>query len=129
MKFEFFGIAVAAATVAACSSQPTQPAASTPAPVAAPSPTPAAGAPAVAPAANGEAPVLSRSLVSAGYKATTIKGEIYYCRMEDVTNTAFKRKVCLTEAQLKDQERKTKEMQDRMIRQQTNPGCAGPSCG
>src|SRR4051794_6134 len=100
MKFEVFGIAFLAVVLAACSSQPTQPSASAPAASAAPS-APAGSGAAVMPNANGEAPVLSRSLVSAGYKATTIKGEIYYCRMEDVTNTAFKRKVCLTEAQLK----------------------------
>jgi hypothetical protein len=124
MKFEVFGIAFVAVALAACSSQPTRPSASAP-----PAAAPAGSGAAAMPNASGETPVLSRSLVSAGYKATTIKGEIYYCRMEDVTNTAFKRKVCLTEAQLKDQERKTKEMQDRMIRQQTNPGCSGSSCG
>ena len=127
MKFEVFGIAVVAVALAACSSQPTQPSASAPAPAAAPS-APAASGAAGVPNAEREAPVLNRSRLAAGYKATTIKGEVYYCRMEDVTNTAFKRKVCLTEAQLKDQERKTKELQERMIQQRTNPGCSGSSC-
>ena len=127
MKLKVFGTAFIALGLAACSSQPTEPSASVPAPAATGATPPAAAA--LAPNANGEAPVLNRSLVAAGYKATTIKGEIYYCRMEDVTNTAFKRKVCLNEAQLRDQERKTKELQDRMMRQQANPGCSGSSCG
>jgi len=128
MKFEVFGIAFIAVALAACSSQPAKPAASAPAPAPAPS-TPATSAVAVMPNADGQAPVISRTLLSAGYKPTTIKGEVFYCRMEDVTNTAFKRKVCLNEAQLKDEERKVKDLQDRMLQRGANPGCSGPGCG
>jgi hypothetical protein len=136
MKLKTFGIA-SVVMVTACSSQPRQPAgpataaaASTPAaslhtaaakPVSTADPAPASGA-------AGQAAPINRTLLSAGYKPTTIKGVVYYCRMEDVTNTAFKRKVCLNESQLKDQERKIREMQDSMIRRETNPSCMGPTC-
>jgi hypothetical protein len=79
--------------------------------------------------ANGETAVLNSALITAGYKATPFKGAIYYCRTEDVTNTAFKRKVCLTETEIRDQERKTRELRDRMMRYQFAPPCTPfPSC-
>ena len=135
MNLKFLGIPFITLALAACSTQPTQPAARAPAPPVAQAPaaapsTPAAATPvALLPNSNGQALVLNRTLIQAGYKATSVKGEIYYCREEQVTGTSFKRKVCLTEAQLKDQERKVKELQDRMMRQQANPGCSGSSCG
>jgi len=117
---------VSAALLTACSSQPRQPTAHAPAPAAA---TPAATAAATPVAATeGKGPPVSRTLISAGYKPTTINGAFYYCRTEPVTNTAFKKKVCLNEAQIKDQERKTQEMQREMIRSQPNPSCLGPTC-
>jgi hypothetical protein len=89
---------------------------------------PAAGA--LIPSANGVTPSFNNALIAAGYKATPFKGAVYYCRTEDVTNTAFKRKVCLTETEIRDQERKTREMQERMNRYQFNPPCTPfPSCG
>ena len=103
MGLKPLGTALVVLTLAACSSQPRQPAAAA-------------------------APVLNRKLVSAGYRVTTIKGEIYYCRTVDLTNTNFKKKVCLTEAQLREEERKTNEMQDQMMHQQASPSCMGPTC-
>lgn len=133
MALRTAGITLVVLTLAACSSQPREPAA-TPAPAA-----PAASlAPSAATAANGTAsaaapaaqgPVLNRKLISAGYRATTIKGEIYYCRTVDMTNTSFKKRVCLTESQLKEEERKTKEMQDNILRQEMSPACTPmPAC-
>jgi hypothetical protein len=85
---------------------------------------------ALVPGANGQAPTFNSFLISAGYKATPFKGEVYYCRTEDVTNTAFKRRVCLSETEIRDQERKTRELQERMIRYQFSPPCTPfPSCG
>ncbi|MEJ0038980.1 MAG: hypothetical protein WDO68_23445 [Gammaproteobacteria bacterium] len=141
MNLKAFATASIVLTLTACSSQPREPAGRVPAPAAplsaapaaklapaTPAATPAAAG-ASAPTASGETPVLNRTLISAGYKPTTIKGEVYYCRMEDVTNTAFKRKVCLNEAQLREEERKIKQMQDQMMRTQASPSCMGPSCG
>jgi len=150
MNLKFLGIPFITLALAACSTQPTEPSArapavapaavaapapaATPAPTAAQAPaaasvTPAAAATtAVVPDANGNVPVLNRSLIQAGYKATKIKGEIYYCRQEEVTGTSFKRKVCLNETQLRDEERKMKEMQDQMMRTQASPSCMGPTC-
>lgn len=137
MNLKSFGIASLVVVLTACSSQPTQPTANTAAPAAVAAPAAAAAPVAAAPAAAAAAPVsadskgppVNRTLVQAGYKPTTIKGEVYYCRTEMVTNTAFKKKVCLNESQIKDQERKIQEMQREMIRSQPNPACLGPNCG
>ena len=136
MGLKPLGTALVVLTLAACSSQPRQPASAAratgaPPPAIAPAANLAtAGAPAAADAGkpNAAAPVLNRKLVSAGYRVTTIKGEIYYCRTVDLTNTNFKKKVCLTEAQLREEERKTNEMQDQMMHQQASPSCMGPTC-
>ena len=72
--------------------------------------------------------MLNRTLIQAGYKATDVKGEIYYCRQELVTGTGFKRKVCLNEEQLRGVERRTREMQEQILRSQMSPGCLGPTC-
>jgi hypothetical protein len=138
MNLKVFGITLAAVALAACSSRPTEPTARAPARAPAPSsatapasavaPASATPAAAVVPAANGQPPVLNRTLIAAGYKATSIRGETYYCRSEIVTGTSFKKNVCLNEAQLKDEERKIKEMQDKMIQTQANPACTG-NCG
>ena len=133
MRLKGLAATLTVLTVAACSSQPREPSANAPAaaapPVAnnlAPAAAPAGAADPAKPSAQG--PVLNRKLVAAGYRATTIKGEVYYCRTVDVTNTNFKSKVCLNEAQLREEDRKTQEMQDRMILDQRSPGCLGPTC-
>lgn len=127
MTLKVFGIGLIALALTACSSQPREPATAM-APAA-----PAAAAPSAAlaasPSVNGETPAINRSRIAAGYKATVIKGETYYCRQVDVTGTQFKKKVCLNEAQLQDEERKTKELQDRMLQQGASPACSGPACG
>src|ERR1043165_3781912 len=124
MNVKALGTAFIALTLTACSSQPREPAATTKAPATvAATAAPAAAVAAPAAALNGtptastssQPPVLNRTLISAGYKATTIKGEVFYCRTVDVTGTQFKKKVCLTEAQLKDEERKIQQMQDEMM--------------
>lgn len=130
MALRTVGTTLVVLTLAACSSQPRKPAA-TPAasapPAASLAPSTPTAANAAAPAAQG--PVLNRKLISAGYRATTVKGEIYYCRTVDLTNTTFKKRVCLTESQLKEEERKTKEMQDNMLRQEMSPACTPmPGC-
>ena len=129
------GLTLVVLTLAACSTSPREPAPATAsAPVA---PPPAANlAPNAAPASaanaatgNAQGPVLNRKLISAGYRATTIKGEVYYCRTVDMTNTTFKKRVCLTESQLKEEERKTQQMQDNMLRQEMSPACTPmPGC-
>lgn len=132
MNLKAFGIALTALTLAACSSQPTQPptAANVAAPAAAAAPSSsAAGAVPVAVSADGKPPALSRAIIQGGYKATTIKGEMYYCRQEDVIGTNFKKKVCLNEEQMKAQEERMKVMQDEMTRTKSNPGCYGNRCG
>lgn len=110
-----------AAAPAAATSAATAPAAAT----SASSPQPAAAKTAAAATAS---PPVNRTLISAGYKPTTIKGAVYYCRTIDVTNTAFKKKVCLSEAQIQDEEAKIKEMQREMLRRQPNGSCLGPTC-
>jgi hypothetical protein len=145
MGLKVVGPVFIALALAACSSQPRDPSASgaaaAPAPAVAPATTstPAAAVPAAAtsnlapgataPAAGGQAPVLNKTLIQAGYKAATVKGQLVYCRMEEVTNTAFKKRVCLNEDQLREEERKIKRMQDQMMRSQGGANCVGPACG
>jgi hypothetical protein len=136
MNLKVISATVVALTLVACSTQPTEPVAKAPAAAPAPAATPAAATSAAAPAAavapganSGNLPVLNRTLISAGYKATTIKGQVYYCRQEDVIGTGFKRKVCLNEDQLKDEEIKIKQMQDQILRSQASPACSPmPGC-
>jgi hypothetical protein len=128
MNLKLFGIACTVAMLAACSTQPQQPAVNAAAPAAATA-APAAALATPAAATPAAAPAISRDLIAAGYKPKTIKGEVFYCRKEDVTNTAFKKTVCLNEEQFKEQERRTKEMQREMMRSQPNPSCLGPNCG
>ena len=131
MKLKIIGTVSVVMVLTACSSQPTKPAAEK-APASAAAVAQPAAAPATAAQAastDGKGPQVNRTLVSAGYKPTTIKGEVYYCRTVDVTNTAFKKKVCLNESQIKDEERRIKDMQQEMMRSRTNPGCSGPGCG
>jgi hypothetical protein len=137
MNRKTLGIVPLVVALAACSSQPQQP--TTPS---ASAPAAAASAPATAlvqpaqpsPAATGaevteaSAAQINRTLLTAGYKPKTVNGTLFYCRQELVTNTAFKKTVCLNEAQIREQERKTKELQREMIRSQPNPACLGPTC-
>jgi len=131
MNLKAFGIALTASTLAACASQPTaNVAAPATAPAAAASPASSSGAAAVpvALSADGKPPAVNRTHIQAGYVATTIKGEVFYCRQEEVTGTSFKKKVCLNEEQMKAQEQRTKEMQEQMLKPQTNPACFGNRC-
>lgn len=140
MKLKTLGIASLVVALAACSSEPQKPVAGgASAPAATPptaalaqpaqpaQPAPAAATQAVSTDANpGQ---INRTLLTAGYKPKVVNGQTFYCRKEDVTNTAFKKTVCLNEAQIKDQERQIKEMQREMLRSQPNPACLGPNCG
>lgn len=133
MNWKFVGLVAVPLLIAACASQPREPstkvAVAPPSAVAAPASAAAALSGAPGTTASGQPPAVNRALIAAGYKPTAVKGEVYYCRMEDVTNTAFKRKVCLNQAQLQAEERKVKELQDRMIRQQFSPACSPfPAC-
>jgi hypothetical protein len=133
MNYKSFGTAFVVLALAACSSQPTEPTGNAPAPaasaaVAAP-PAPALARSADAkPNAGDEKPAINRTLISAGYKPTTIKGQTFYCRTEMITNSAFKKKVCLNETQIQQEERRIRQMQDDLLRSQTNGRCAGPAC-
>jgi hypothetical protein len=134
MNLKALGIALVALTLVACASQPMQPAAN----VAAPATTPPAAALApsksgaeavpVAVSADGKAPAVNRTFIQAGYKATSIKGEVFYCRQEDVIGTNFKKKVCLNEDQMKAQEERMKNMEEQMLKNQANPGCFSSPC-
>ena len=95
------------------------------------SPSPSTGAVTGTPAsAAAAAPAqINPKLVSQGYKAVKYRGAYVYCRSEPVTGTQFQKKVCLTEAAIKDIEAKTQETVDGMTRQRTGPACfPGPSC-
>src|ERR1700728_4070669 len=72
--------AVAAPQSAATPAAPTTPA------------TPATAATGASPAASA---VPNKELLSHGYRMTTIKGQVVYCRSESVTGSAFKNSVCL----------------------------------
>ncbi len=68
-------------------------------------------------------------LVSQGYRAVKFKNDYVYCRMESVTGTQFKKRVCLTVDAIRDLERQTQETQDSMTKQRTGPACfPGANC-
>jgi hypothetical protein len=99
------------ALMVACSGQPTQ---STPASVK-PAPTAAAA--------------VSSELLRKGYQPVKRQDQLLYCRSEPVTGTKFKRKVCLSESQIAEEERKAEEMGEEMRKPRTNPACATQTCG
>src|SRR6185503_5474292 len=76
---------LAALSAVACSSTPKQ--------VTAPAVT---AAPATSAAAD--ATQVNSKLLGQGYKPVKVKNELVYCRMEAMTGTQFKKRVCLTEA-------------------------------
>jgi hypothetical protein len=114
--------AVATLTAVACSSTPTQASASAA----------AAASPATAAPSNGAdaaaVPQVNTRLVGQGYKAVKAKDAFVYCRMEAVTGTQFKKRVCLTEAAIHDLEEQTKQTQDSMNKQRTGPACFTKTC-
>ena len=66
---------------------------------------------------------INPKLVSQGYKAVKVKDDYIYCRMESLTGTSFKKRVCLTESAIRALEEETKQTQDSMTRQRTGPAC------
>ena len=84
----------------------------------------AASAP-TAGAANPSADTVNQDLVTRGYRPTTYRGQLMYCRTERPTGTMFASKVCLTEQQIKDQERAAR---DAVSGTQVNKGCNVPGC-
>ncbi len=126
MGLKVVGMGLLALLLCACSNPPRQPAPAAREPSASAA---AVTGSAAAPAANATTPEVDATYIKAGYKATMFKGQVYYCRMEDVTGTQFKRKVCLDEAHMRDEQRKNREMQDSIMRQRTNPACTPmPTC-
>jgi hypothetical protein len=109
--------ALAILAAVACSSTPRQAAAPS-APT--PDPPPAAAATNTAGAAE---PQVNPKLVSQGYKPVKAKNEYVYCRMEAVTGTQFKKRICLTEARIRELEDQTRQTQDSMSKQRTGPAC------
>jgi hypothetical protein len=83
----------------------------------------APGTTAGAPAADAAPAQVNPKLVSQGYKAVKYQGAYVYCRSEPVTGTQFQKKVCLTEAAIKDIEAKTQETVDGMTKQRSGPSC------
>jgi hypothetical protein len=110
-----------------CASTPKQAARATPAAPSTPAATATPSAPATsADSASGQP---DARLVSQGYKAVKLKDDYVYCRMESVTGTQFKKRVCLTADAIRDIEQKTQETQDSMTKQRTGPSCfPGTNC-
>jgi hypothetical protein len=114
----------------ACSSTPKQPAASTStaAPSAAATKVATSSAPSATSTATDPAQPDAR-LVSQGYKAVKFKNDYVYCRMESVTGTQFKKRICLSAEAIRDLEQKTQETTDSMTKQRTGPACfPGTNC-
>ena len=69
-------------------------------------------APAAAPAANGATaapPGADQDLLRQGYHITHRRGEMLYCKQQAMTGTRFMSNVCLTEEQIKDDQRRAQE--------------------
>ena len=126
MGLKVVGMGLVALIFCACSSYPPQHT------TAAREPSASAAAvknPVAAAAANGSTPAPNHTFIKAGYQATTFKGQLYYCRTEAVTGTQFKRKVCLTEAQMREEQVKTQELKDALTLQHASLPCTPmPQC-
>jgi hypothetical protein len=71
---------------------------------------------------------VNQDLIKKGYKVVKRDGKIGYCRAEQMTGTQFKKTICLTEDQIREQARRTTETSDSMERQRWNPACMHPPC-
>ena len=117
--------ALATLAAVACASTPRQ----TAAPTAPAAPAPAAATSAAAPdTASTGASQVNTKLVGQGYKPVKVKDAFVYCRMEAVTGTQFKKRVCLTEAAIHDLEEQTKQTQESMNKTRTGPACFTKTC-
>src|SRR5512138_2238690 len=67
-------------------------------------------------------------LLKKGYKVVKRDGKIGYCRAEQITGSQFKKTICLSEDQIREQARRTTETSDSMERQRWNPPCMPPAC-
>jgi hypothetical protein len=68
---------------------------------------------------------VNRGLVAQGYRPTTYRGQLYYCRKEKLTGSQFTHKVCLTEQEAALQERIA---QDEMNKRNSAGKCLPPLC-
>jgi hypothetical protein len=93
---------------------------------------PAAGAPPPSGAvslADGATPAIDPALIKAGYEVKNVKGQNFYCRTEVLTGSQFRRKVCLDEAQIREEQLKNREAKDTLMRQRAGPACTPmPQC-
>lgn len=71
---------------------------------------------------------VNQDLLKKGYKVVKRDGKIGYCRAEQMTGTQFKKTICLTEDQIREQARRTTETSDSMERQRWNPPCMPGKC-
>ncbi len=65
------------------------------------------------------------ALLRRGYKASMRKGQLYYCRSEDLTGSRFPKVVCQTADQIKQQEENTR---DTLGTTRPQGPCVGPYC-
>jgi hypothetical protein len=138
MALKFVGVGLIAVIISACSSYPRQqtPAGQAPSASAAAVTHPVAAPVAIgtAPTANGitptSTPAIDRAYIKAGYEAKMYQGQLYYCRMETATGTQFKRRVCLNEAQMRQEQLKSQEIRNILNRPNPSKSCTPmPQCG
>jgi hypothetical protein len=68
---------------------------------------------------------VNRALVAQGYRPTTYRGQLFYCRKEKLTGSQFTQKVCVTEQEAALQERIA---QDEMNKRNWAGKCLPPLC-
>jgi hypothetical protein len=85
---------------------------------------PVSTAPAAATGTAGGAPKINVDLVKAGYRTGLRHGQIVYCRTEQLTGSRFKSEVCLSEAQVLDEQKRARDTMTAPHRTQ----CIGPEC-
>ena len=128
------GAALVTLCAIACTGAPKQ--AATEAPVAAPPATAVASntaapgntAPADQEMVNGVTKEANAKLLTQGYKAVEHEGSYVYCRLESMTGTHIRQKVCLTETQIKKIEESARNTMNSRNRSQGGACTAGVSC-
>jgi hypothetical protein len=69
---------------------------------------------------------VNQGLVKEGYRTTTKRGQLMYCRTEAVTGTRFTNNVCLTETQIMEQRQNARDALNAPRQAECIPkGCGG----
>src|ERR1700730_6786117 len=74
------------------------------------------------------AEVVDQRYVKRGYKTVHRNGQLLYCQSQMITGSLLQNTVCLSDAQMKAADQKTREMVDQINKMRDSGTCNGPKC-